>query len=269
MQGLTGVGNKIYFIKLKRNGGETKSAKICTCTIKEKDGKCFIDAIERLPGGRHLGHANSMVAIKKDGKTQLYIAPCVDYCKKVYNISINEDGLLAKRTKTIPILESTLANKKEMFKSNSIKKINSIASWKHNHKQFFIMNCTENKIKNAKKNYVFEKTANGFKRRYIFKTPINYKQKGHTAAQQGALVSNNKYYLVVSHGKRIDLDYYGYRNIWNESYVFRFVLKINKKNNIIVKSDASFRFYSGKKVRVRPGCGKRAEKKRRFEMEEL
>ena len=47
------------------------------------------------------------------------------------------------------------------------------------------------------------------------------------------------------------------------------MLKINKKNNIIVKSDASFRFYSGKKVRVRPGCGKRAEKKRRFEMEEL
>ena len=102
---------------------------------------------------------------------------------------------------------------------------------------------------------------------------LGNKKIKHRAAQQGATVSGNKYYLVVSHGKKQEkykIDQFS--KVWNESYVFKFDLQVYKNKSIIVKSDASYRFYAGKKVSIRKGREKQAvkySKKRRFEMEDL
>lgn len=275
MQGLTGFGKTIFFIRLQRNNRATQHAKLYRCSIKDGNGKYKVDEVYEFPENKHVGHGNGMTLLNKNN---LFIAPCVEWRKDsskriVYRVSA-EKHHLGKQVKKYYIKDGKLANGKK-FKATAIKKINSIATWKYKHKKYLIMNCTYDLESNSRKNYVFGIVSNTLRCKYKFDTPVPYSRDGHPAAQQGATVSidNNKYYLVVSQGKRT----IGYctkekfRSIWGRSYVYRFELKI-KNNELKAVSDATYRLSGGtrgKKITRKSGRKNNAEYYNKFEMEDL
>ena len=167
MQGLTGYGKRIWFLKLYREYGKTLGAFVCTCKITNSDkGGYKIIGIDYLPGKRWLSHANGMTAVRtKAGngtKTRLYIAPCEKLSsgdgRYIYAVDVNSDGSIGKPKQVFMVNSKQLDGEK--FRVGEVTKINSIASWTHNKKQYLIMNCAYDEKYLKNRNYIFSINKN-------------------------------------------------------------------------------------------------------------
>ena len=276
MQGLTGIGKTIFFIRIKKEDGKDKYARLYKCKITKKNGEYKVLKEWKFFEYKKLGHANGMTAVKeKNGKTALYIAPCAELSKTkkrlIYRVRVdNKNNKLLPGRDKLYLKDGKMASNK-LFKTSTITKINSIASWKNNNKQYLILNCERKKKKNI--NYVFELKSNALHCHYSFSTGDSYDQNGNKTTQQGATFvgSDMNYYLVASHA----YNYTGltdkvFEKIWNNSYVFRYELSI-RNNKMKAKSIASYRLTAKKQVSWNKKWKnkKSGRYKPRFEMEDL
>lgn len=291
MQGLTGIGKTIFFIRVKKNGKKDQYAKLYMCEIVKNNGKYKVLKEWKFFSNKYLAHANCMAAVKEKGRIALYVAPCQKNKRFIYRVYVSlkkekgtnkKTGTLSRRIDTLKLKDSIMANNK-IFKKSKVNKINSIAVWKNNKKLYLILNCIQKDMKNM--NYVFELKGRRLYCQYSLITGNPYDRDGNTTSQQGATFVGNdmNYYLVASHAhKKKNLDKEVFESIWNNSYVFKYKLTI-KNSRMKAKSTASYRITAKKKVnwkrywikKWKQKWGKQWKKKvqqkytERFEMEDL
>lgn len=263
MQGMTGYKDNIYFFKIKKtkkgSEGKTKYAVLYKAKIK-KGGK--IGNIKKLkkydkPGKSNnvVGHANGMTAVydKKNKKVVLYVAPIGEQKGKITRISVKYN----KKKKKYVVSDSKLI--KCTGRDMEDKSYSSIAAWKYNNEQFFI-------IRNECNNFVCKEKYGKMIAVYDFEIPKPYEpnDKNKTRGQGTACaIKDDIYYYVNSfaYGK----DYINKKKYRRISYVFRYRLSI-KNNDIERKALKSYKFIATKKhVKAK----KKKRNLMRFEMEDL
>lgn len=263
LQGMSGIGNRIYYVKIS---GKGKDASLYTA--KMKGGKINAKTEKYMGKLKGVYHANGMVAVsrysllgekkkkqlsKKKRKeykdtTYLFIAPINGPANTVYRITVKGAKLKSKKKTAIR------CNSNAYRTSNHTLCYRGIAYYKRK----FVLQSDDIA-------YICELKNNTFRFIKSFSTGKVHKDAGSRTRRQGtscAFDSKGNYYLVYSYAKEKDCVKGTYSIINKVSHIYRYGRVFNTRNGSKGKITKKYKLILSKQMQKK-------NKVIKFEMEDI